>query len=229
MGSGQTEHNPEEAQTRVWSRARLCVALAHSTQHIAQHNDLRFGPVTGDMLPRRRVARGAPTAIGRTVQEREGEAAALKTNALHMQAGLMALEREGESAFLASALESTVAISEANRSSVYDGLERKVVAPEERMLFGGTEIGNETPLEINLIGTEAAMKVAGEFGVPKFKTVREAEQSIYWPAIKTAMEEEISGKLGNKSWKVVPRDGKRVMKSKWVIDAKLNDDGSIKS
>ena len=192
-------------------------------------DDLRFGPVTGDMLPRRRVARGAPTAIGRTVQEREGEAAALKTNALHMQAGLMALEREGESAFLASALESTVAISEANRSSVYDGLERKVVAPEERMLFGGTEIGNETPLEINLIGTEAAMKVAGEFGVPKFKTVREAEQSIYWPAIKTAMEEEISGKLENKSWKVVPRDGKRVMKSKWVIDAKLNDDGSIKS
>ena len=37
-------------------------------------DDLRFGPVTGDMLPRRRVARGAPTAIGRTVQEREGEA-----------------------------------------------------------------------------------------------------------------------------------------------------------
>lgn len=191
--------------------------------------DLRCGPATSDLLPRRRVARGAPAAIGRTLQEREGDAAALKANALHMRAGLMALEKEGESIFLASVLESTAAVVAANRSSAYSGLERGVTAPEERLLFGGAEIGNETAVEINLIGTEAAMKVAGEFGVPKFKTIGEAQQSIYWPAIKTALEEEIAGKLANKAWKVVPRDGKRVMKSKWVIDAKLNDDGSIKS
>ena len=89
-----------------------------------------------------------------------------------MRAGLMALEKEGESIFLASVLESTAAVVAANRSSAYSGLERGVTAPEERLLFGGAEIGNETAVEINLIGTEAAMKVAGEFGVPKFKNDR---------------------------------------------------------
>ena len=48
--------------------------------------------------------------------------------------------------------------------------------------------------------------------------------------IKTAMEEEVKGKLENQAWEVVQRpDGINVLKSRWVFAVKYNDDdGSIK-
>ena len=43
------------------------------------------------------------------------------------------------------------------------------------------------------------------------------------------MEEEIAGKMANMAWKLERRaPGMRVLKSRWVFDFKLNDDGSIK-
>lgn len=201
----------------------ICKMITSDTPlEYRETEDLRFGPATLDLLPKRHVTRGAPAAVGSTALEREGEPEQSIAD------GLTTLEREGEAAFEASAISAIADNIAQSRSANFSGLERSVVAAEERALIGGTEISVEAELEINLIGSDAALKVATQFGVPKFQTVEEAMKSKYWPAIKEAMEEEIAGKLANKAWKVVPRGDKRVMKGKWVIDVKLNDDGSIK-
>ena len=60
-------------------------------------------------------------------------------------------------------------------------------------------------------------------------TVADARQHKLWPLFKTAMEEEIEGKLKNKAWTVVSRPaGKAVMKGKWVFAIKYNTDQTIK-
>ena len=84
--------------------------------------------------------------------------------------------------------------------------------------------------EIWSSSAEGAYKVSeiGEVTVPK--TLKEAMASPLWPLLKTAMEEEITGKLANKAWVVVKRPGAaRVHPSRWVFAAKFNDDGSIKA
>ena len=62
------------------------------------------------------------------------------------------------------------------------------------------------------------------------KTVEELKRSKFWPLVKTAMEEEINGKLLNGSWECVtrPKGNQTILKSRWVVAVKLNDDNSIK-
>jgi len=88
---------------------------------------------------------------------------------------------------------------------------------------------NEDEIELWLEEAEGAFRVSevGSITVPK--TVEEAKESEWWPLFKKAMEEEIMGKLANRSWLVVKRpEGQHVLKSKWVFTVKYEDDGSIK-
>ena len=61
-------------------------------------------------------------------------------------------------------------------------------------------------------------------------TVEEAKKTKYWPLVKAAMEDEIKGKfVDNEAWDVVPREAwMHVIKSRWVLQFKLNDDHSLK-
>ena len=51
----------------------------------------------------------------------------------------------------------------------------------------------------------------------------------YWPLVKQALEDEIKGKfLDNRAWDVVPKpEGRKIVKSKWVLKFYQNQDGSI--
>ena len=97
--------------------------------------------------------------------------------------------------------------------------ERNLLSPQQSAEF-----------EIWSSNAEGAYKVSeiGEVTVPK--TLKEAMTSSLWPLLKTAMEEEITGKLANDAWVVVKRPGAaRVHPSRWVFAAKFNNDGSVKS
>ena len=61
--------------------------------------------------------------------------------------------------------------------------------------------------------------------------IESAKQSKYWPLVKQAMEDEIKGKFSdNEAWDVVPREAwMHVIKSRWVLQFKLNDDHSLKA
>ena len=84
-------------------------------------------------------------------------------------------------------------------------------------------------MEIWSENAEGAYKVSEIGNVPVPKTLEEAMKSPLWPVIRAAMEEEIKGKLLNKSWIVVrrPKDD-TVLKSRWVIAISFNEDGSVK-
>ena len=86
-----------------------------------------------------------------------------------------------------------------------------------------------TDIELWMEDAEGAYRVSEVGSVPVPKSLEEAKAHSLWPVIKTAMEDEIKGKMANKAWKVVKRpEGKHVLKSKWVFTIKYNDDGSIK-
>ena len=215
-----------------------------------QLDDLRFGPLTATLMPRQMRAARAPRPAA-SAAEKEGvaleEARLLAENAAHIEAGVEALEKEGVEAFRAGVVKAVQAervvfkdpplkmAPDAKESNVAEkikehlvllGLERAVEVPDERLLFGEAGAG-ELEVEINIHGNDVARKVAVQYGIPKIRTVQEAMDSQYWPLIREAMEEEIAGKLANKAWKVVPRGNHRVMRSKWVIDFKLDDSGAI--
>ena len=80
------------------------------------------------------------------------------------------------------------------------------------------------PIEIAL----AIQSVASQT-MPDIKTVEQARQSIYWPLIKRAMEDEIHGKyVVNRAWDVVRQEPwMHVIGVKWVFTFVFNDDGSI--
>ena len=87
----------------------------------------------------------------------------------------------------------------------------------------------ENEIEVWMEDAEGAYRVSevGSITVPK--TVEEAKKSEWWPLFKSAMEDEIKGKLANHAWHVVKRpSGQHVLKGKWVFTVKYNDDGSIK-
>ena len=67
----------------------------------------------------------------------------------------------------------------------------------------------------------------------EIKTMEQAKKSKHWPLFKAAAEEEIHGKMLNCSFEPreraeAARNGCRVMKSRWVIAIRLNDDNSIR-
>ena len=207
-----------------------------------QMSDLRFGRATAAMLPKRLAKPRASKAAekeGAMAAEKEGAtvegAAAWREieieNADRIQQGVEDLSNRSEQEVLQAAIEA--ASEERATLRVASGLsasERAVLMADDRVVYGhaGTWRG-EDEIEINLIGSESARKVAAQFGIPKIRTIAEAMASPYWPMIKDGLESEIAGKLANKSFAVVKAAGKRVLKSKWVIDFKLADDGSILS
>ena len=104
-----------------------------------------------------------------------------------------------------------------------------------------TRVDVSPDMEIWLEDTEGAFRLLGntdadllmrvsETGseLANIKTVAQARASKFWPLFKTAMEEEIAGKMLNSSWKVVERPtNSTVHNSRWVFAVKLNDDNSI--
>ena len=222
-----------------------------------QVDDLRFGPPTGELLPKnfrrgadasamaakkkgvsqartsaKKAPNKAPKKKGVSKDQSEesllAEKAMLVENARRIDAGVKLLEKEGAESVDACVRAQQEEQRDEARQLTATGLERAYLAADERLLFGDAGAG-ETEVEINIeCATEAARKVAEQFGIPKIKTVDEAMKSPFWPLLKEAMEEEITGKLGNKAWKLVLRGDKRILKSKWVFDFKLLDDGTIK-
>ena len=104
-----------------------------------------------------------------------------------------------------------------------------------------TRVDVSPDVEIWLEDTEGAFHLADDASadllmrvsesgseLANIKTVDQARTSKFWPLFKTAMEEEIAGKMLNAAWKVVDRPkGVTVHKSRWVFAVKLNDDNSI--
>ena len=231
----------------------ICQMISADTPvEYRQLDDLRFSPLTASFMPRQMRAARAPGLAAATAAEKEGvqveEARLLLENASHIEAGVRALEKEGVEAFQANVVkavrseraavlndppvkmsaewsEPKVAAKTAEHARLL-GLEKACTAADERLLFGEAGAG-EFEVEIVLHGNDVARKVAVQYGIPKIRTVKEAMESQYWPLIREAMEEEIAGKLANKAFTCVPRGEHRVMRSKWVIDFKLNEDGSI--
>ena len=177
-----------------------------------QVDDLRFGATTADLLPKRMRALAV-----------DKEGAILRENARRISEGVKALDKEG-----AETVIQAVARTVMRNGTSTVAMERAVLAPDERMIFGAAGVG-EHEIEIEILGNDIARKVAVQYGIPKIRTVAEAMESQYWPLIREAMENEIMGKVANQAWRVVKREGHRVLKSKWDITFKMDDDGTILS
>ena len=175
---------------------------------------------------------------GPTVSEKEGGLDALLIeNARHITEGVAKLEERGVEQFIAEACSQAcepvvpLATHEADMSSRYAAMERALFDPGERTFISVDSAITHTDaaMVIELHGSERAQKAVAASNKLEFKTVDEAQKSRFWPLIKVAMEEEIEGKMQNGAFQPVARDGKRVMRSRWVIHITLNDDGSVKS
>ena len=204
-----------------------CKGLSSDTPvEYHQLDDLRYGPSTAALLPKQ--MRPGRLSLAGKADEKEGTkpvgvsreesianiAHTLAENARYIADGVKALEKEG-----AAAIDGAVA------RSVLEDHDRK----DDRLLYGEAGAEHEREVVVMIEGNDIARKIAQQYNIPKIRTVAEAEASQFWPLIRDAMEEEIAGKMANMAWKLERRaPGMRVLKSRWVFDFKLNDDGSIK-
>ena len=92
------------------------------------------------------------------------------------------------------------------------------------------EIENVLDIDSNIpyMLAPEAMAAAANIDLPK--TVQEGIGTPQWPMIEEAMEHEIRGKfIENQAWEVVKRESwMHVLKGRWVLAWKINEDGSIK-
>ena len=185
--------------------------------------DLSMSPATVDRVPlrrRARTARDAAAARGSDlVTEEEAENEILRVNAAFIKDEVQRLEDGGAEAFKANAVEC---------------MQDEVTSAEEPLIYGqqaslGTMDPNQT-VEIELDApNERAYMVAENAGLLDLKTVDQMMNSQWWELIKESMEQEIQGKLANKFCEIVARPaGVNVIKTKWVLQISLNEDGSIR-
>lgn len=114
---------------------------------------------------------------------------------------------------------------------LYHGLSRDEIASLNASAYRESLPPNgwSDEMEIWTSDAEGAYKVSEIGSVPVPKTVAEAERSTHWPLFRAAMEEEITGKLQNQSWRVVERPAHcRVHKSRWVFAVAYYNDKSIR-
>ena len=172
--------------------------------------------------------------------EKEGAAApigeTLSKNAEHIDAGVKKLEKEGETAFIShvvSNLRTTLPSPTPPDNSTAE-LFKAACEPWEVFGRGANCASPHRPkstIEVFVeTGKRASVSIQGE---PEITTLAAAKRSKYWPLIKDEMEAEIRGKLENKAFEAVPildAEGKRrrVMKTKWVINIWLNEDGTLR-
>ena len=204
----------------------ICRGLSSDTPvEYHQLDDLRYGPSTAALLPKQ-MRPGRLSLAGKAAEKEGAEmdaskerslanvAQTLAENARYIADGVKALEKEG-----------AAAVDDAVVRSVLEDHDRR----DERLLHGEAGAEHERHVVVTIEGNDIARKVAQQYNIPKIRTIAEAQASQFWPLIREAMEEEIAGKMANKAWKLERRTpGMRVLKSRWVIDFKLNDDGSIK-
>ena len=132
-------------------------------------------------------------------------------NARIIEEGVAALQSAGEQQFVQRAVRE----SQASHGGAADA----ALASSEP----------DSDLELHVIGTESAKQVVLASNIVKITSVADAMKSPYWDVIKSAMEDEITGKIANKFASVLKREpSMHVMKVKWVIAVALNDDGSVK-
>ena len=181
--------------------------------------DLRMSPDTVKRVPLRRRARTRHDgAAAELVTEEEAEQEVLRANAVFIQDKVDELENGGETAFIASAIES---------------MSDETLWAEDPLVYGQqAALGPLNPkqtVDIDVVApTERARQVAVDAGLSGITTVEQMMKSSMWPVFKEHMEEEIAGKLANGFAACVPRPpGVNVMKTKWAIQIKLNEDGSI--
>ena len=192
--------------------------------------DLRMSPVTASLIPKHLTA-GRPRSANAaraecaSMQKKEGDATVQKTegdtavetarvileNARIIEEGVTALQKAGEQQFVQGAVRE----SQTSHGSAADAA------------LASSELDSD--LEIHIVGTESAKQVVLASNIVKIASVADAMKSPYWDVIKSAMEDEISGKIANEFASVVKREpSMHVMKVKWVIVVALNDDGSVK-
>jgi hypothetical protein len=108
-------------------------------------------------------------------------------------------------------------------ADVFYGAAVNAWCDDEATQLTWVDAGPRLPLAVALAAADA------EAGFPL--TVREAMLTPYWPVVQQAMEDEIHGKVEeNKAWILVRREAyMRVLKVKWVLKAKFNPDGSLRS
>ena len=89
--------------------------------------------------------------------------------------------------------------------------------------------GDSTEMEIWASDAEGAFRVSEIGGIPVPKNVADAMRSTHWPLFRSAMEDEIKGKLDNGAWLVVPTPkSDQVHRSRWVFAIAYHEDGSIR-
>ena len=79
-----------------------------------------------------------------------------------------------------------------------------------------------------LQGSDKGLKAIGHSLLIGIQSVDEAKKSPHWEDIRTAMDEEMCGKISNDYGKPILRpSNETVHKSRWVINVFLRDDGSV--
>ena len=184
--------------------------------------DLTMCPATIDRVPLRRRARTSRDAAaarhGELVTEEEADEETLKANAALIKDEVSRLEDGGVEAFIASATEGMRdEVTEAEAPLIYG----------QQATFSPRDPKQTVEIEIDA-PNERAYKVAVDAGILDIKTVEQMINSPWAELFIENMEEEISGKLANGFAVCVPRPaGTSVIKTKWAVQVKLNEDGSI--
>ena len=189
----------------VWRRDsfQVCKGISADTPvNYSEPNDLAMAPTTAALVPRNFTTRETGRGAVDTREETEGE----ENTAESLRQAVLSLDNYGEEQVVESAVR------------------------ERREAWATCEeaSGNaDGAIEVVYVGTEAARAAVGHTTTITFASVEEAMKLPHWPLIKTAMEEEIAGKLANNFAEVVKDTGQRRSKVKWVLLVYLAEDGSV--